>query len=357
MPITPADIYLFQSQVVADTPDGGGPMTGVEIIDGQLNNLFDDSSRTDRVNGRVSLRKAFGAVRTNTREKYLGAHAIVTHPPADGRVTATLLDLDDYQSRRDMAKAFVESYLVASVETQMILFSSQPQGARTIVAYQNLSDVRPGISDVLCLSIEQLGHAQFGFQQFVRITSLSERIIRIGSNGPQKTELVMGISEALELTFPGSDLADFLTNAQKPTRVRKADLRPDARFYGVSPITAPITEGATMVYAQRVLQAIVPAGFAESPLLDQQIAATGDPLTATGEAITESFTRTPTGGALSLQLLRPSLPGSVRVTADASAADNDVSLVEAAGGLLTREAGSGSPRRASPAAWCQWPGR
>ncbi|WP_159744447.1 hypothetical protein [Luteimonas cellulosilyticus] len=46
-----SDIKLFRPERVTDNPDGGGLATHTEIVDGEVNNLFDDISRIDRVNG------------------------------------------------------------------------------------------------------------------------------------------------------------------------------------------------------------------------------------------------------------------------------------------------------------------
>lgn len=48
MPIQSDDIKLLQSAVMADVPEGGGGATGIEIIDGQSNNILPDTSTDDR---------------------------------------------------------------------------------------------------------------------------------------------------------------------------------------------------------------------------------------------------------------------------------------------------------------------
>ena len=55
MTIQTADIKILKSQVLLDTTDGGGAMTGSEVIDGQSNNLFPDISELDRTYGRIAL--------------------------------------------------------------------------------------------------------------------------------------------------------------------------------------------------------------------------------------------------------------------------------------------------------------
>ena len=48
MAITNDDVKLFESQRLTDEEDGGGRVTGREVIDGNVNNLFQDISRIDR---------------------------------------------------------------------------------------------------------------------------------------------------------------------------------------------------------------------------------------------------------------------------------------------------------------------
>ena len=59
MAITNDDVKLFEGQRLTDEADGGGLVTGREVIDGNANNLFQDISRIDRTVGDVALRKAF----------------------------------------------------------------------------------------------------------------------------------------------------------------------------------------------------------------------------------------------------------------------------------------------------------
>ena len=74
MPIQSADIKLLKSERMTDTTDGGGAMTGTEVVDGQSNNLFPDTSQLDRALGRINFRKVFGVAHTDTTETLLGAH-------------------------------------------------------------------------------------------------------------------------------------------------------------------------------------------------------------------------------------------------------------------------------------------
>ena len=57
MAITNDGVKLFESQRLTDEEDGGGRVTGREVIDGNVNNLFQDISRIDRTVGEEEIEK------------------------------------------------------------------------------------------------------------------------------------------------------------------------------------------------------------------------------------------------------------------------------------------------------------
>ena len=63
---------------------GGGRVTGWEVIDGNVNNSFQDISR---INGNVAPRKPFIGISTDNIDTYLGSHLILTEPPKDKNVS------------------------------------------------------------------------------------------------------------------------------------------------------------------------------------------------------------------------------------------------------------------------------
>ena len=77
MAITNDDVKLFESQRLTDEENGGGRVTGREVIDGNVNNLFQDISRIDRTVADVALRKAFIGISTDNNDTYLGSHLIL----------------------------------------------------------------------------------------------------------------------------------------------------------------------------------------------------------------------------------------------------------------------------------------
>ena len=128
MTILASEVQILKSERLTDFEDGGGKMTGFEVVDGAVNNLFPDISRLDRTYGRVSLRKAFAAIRARNVDTYYGAHVIVTEPPADDAVSVTMFSTDSYADEREYARDRIESYLTPSIESRFVLFGNHLRG-------------------------------------------------------------------------------------------------------------------------------------------------------------------------------------------------------------------------------------
>ena len=94
MTITAANILLIESERMTDTDDGGGRRTATVIPDGVQGNIFPKVSRADATAGRVNLRKVYGHVDVDTVETYAGAHAIITKPPTNAKISALRRDLE-----------------------------------------------------------------------------------------------------------------------------------------------------------------------------------------------------------------------------------------------------------------------
>ena len=100
MSIVEQDLKLFKAERLTDFPDGGGRVTGREVVDGQVNNLFGNISQLDRTAGRVSLRKGFPAVATDNDDTLYGMHVVITDPPDDSRVNVLGFSTEDWKDER-----------------------------------------------------------------------------------------------------------------------------------------------------------------------------------------------------------------------------------------------------------------
>ena len=195
MPITVEDVKLMASQRLADTTDGGGQMTGNEVVDGNVNNLFPDISRLDRVYGRVSLRKAFVHIDTADNDTYNGAHAILSVPASDPNVSVCLFTTSNPHDVRTDAVDRLESYVTLGPRFQGWLWGDQPAGSRSLLVFQPVSAEPPEVGAVLCLfnakgtaneyrQYVRVMKVEQSIQDFTTTSTFSRRILTITSRAP-----------------------------------------------------------------------------------------------------------------------------------------------------------------------------
>ena len=136
MSIKNDDIKLIESPRLIDEDDGGGRVTGNEVTDGAVNNLFQDISRIDRTIGDVALIKAFIVISVNNNDEYLGGHVILTEAPKAPNVSALLFNTDDQTDERLSARNRIESYVVSGIVASFELLGNQYAGQRNMVCIQ-----------------------------------------------------------------------------------------------------------------------------------------------------------------------------------------------------------------------------
>ena len=106
---------LFENRCLSDEEDGGGRVTGREVIDGNVNNLFQDISRIDRTVGDVAQRKAFIGISNDNNDTWLGSHLILIEPPKDKNVSVLLFNTDSQTDERINARDRIEGYVVRGI--------------------------------------------------------------------------------------------------------------------------------------------------------------------------------------------------------------------------------------------------
>lgn len=310
MTILKSDIKLMASQRLSDYYDGGGAMTGNEVVSGELNNLFPDISRLDRVYGRVSLRKCFPAVMTNNSDMYYGAHAIITDPPDDDNVYVTMFSTGDFDDIRDDAKDRIESYVGMAQELLVRPMNDQLAGQRTINCFQKINSTYPEIGKTIVLT-----NVVNGDTQYVRITGVSvvrESFVH-SVYGVFEVDLVtLDISAPLNYTFPGIEVTPYTTKAN--TRIHATVVTDASRYYGVSKVVQAIAQGARTFRVDSIYNQLVPTSQIESALVDQLMG--GDTVTyyPKGPAGSMSFTGTRSDAANAIHLPDGVMPGSLDIT-------------------------------------------
>lgn len=272
MAITNSDVKILASERLSDTPDGGGRATGQAIIDEVMNNVFKDISRLDRTTGRISLRKLFAGIVTQTNDAYLGAHAILTEPPEDPRVAVLLFNTGSQTDTRTEAEDLIESYMAPASAASWDLLGNQLTGQRAIIGVQREEQTIPQVGEVFQL-------VKAGTSQFVRITNLESTIESYAyaySNDNWVTftrrRLVLSLSSPLVATFPGGEPTPKGTSSTSPSSgepkaivlsTQEADA---ARYYGISPLAKAVAAGDLSVKVGSIYSQLVPSTSRENAL-------------------------------------------------------------------------------------------
>ncbi|MCU7839784.1 MAG: hypothetical protein KZQ94_10460 [Candidatus Thiodiazotropha sp. (ex Troendleina suluensis)] len=270
MAITKADIKLMASQELTDDESGGGAMTGNEIVDGNVNNLFADISRLDRTIGRVSLRKCFPAVQTANSDRYYGSHVILTDPPDDSGISVTMFSTDDYTDRRGAARNHMENYVIRSVLSRARLYENQLEGQGTVLLMQRVGLDIPEVGQVFSLIEDEDLPGEF--EQFIKITNVDVVTQSFTDNtGDFDLDVItLSISDALRYTFHGGIPSRLDVTAQQNDAavVRRTSVADVSKYYGVSPLAQPITNGDLTLMTDSIYANIVPSAQSEVALAD-----------------------------------------------------------------------------------------
>ena len=280
MPITAKDIVIYESARLTDEDNGGGLPTGKKVVDGQVNNLFPDTSRLDRTQGRVNIRKVFCGVAVDTQEGYQGSHFMVSKDAADSHVNmiafaGTATDI------RATVKNDIESYLVPGVSARMYLLGDQYKGQRMILAFQELSAPEPELGGTLLLRGED-PDTKATYEQYIKVAEYEahEQTFTYEHNGEFKTLVrrvcTIKITARLTATFYGG--TPWPTGAKPAGSAKVADILSTtvadaARYYGVTALARRAMPGDLQVRVNSVYKPIVPSAYSENLLTDRAAAA------------------------------------------------------------------------------------
>lgn len=303
MPILPSDIQLLESERMRDTADGGGRQTGNVIPSGLAGNVFPKVSRVDSVYGRVNLRKIYVAVRTATLDMYAGAHAIITDPPDNDRISCCLFSTGSAFDTRTQARDRIESYVVAGPLSRMRLYGNQLVGQKAVLCYQREEEPLPDVGDVIVLSVEADGYAPAS--QYVRIADVTHevRTFTDDSGDFRRRVITLKIGASLAQTFPGAEVTRLSTDAS-PTRLRVTQVADASKYYGIQPLAEEALAGALTLRLSSVYAPLVPSTQRETGVSLASIAGASHFKTI-GDRQSLAFLTTPT------TLPRSVLPGSV----------------------------------------------
>ena len=336
MTISTTELKIFRSQRNRDTADGGGAMAPTEVVDGELNNVFDDISSEDRVTGRVSVRKVFPGVFSNDTDRFFGAGLVVISPAIDPAVDVLLTRATGYDDERSDVVGQIESFMVPAGTLLWRLFNDHLQGTGSLTLFALSDAPSPDLGDTLFLQRRD----DASIQEAVRIQEIVSRTTQtfVDELGTfQRDILVVQLSRPLKQRWDGTQVfRNTASFADLQTILRDSTVSAGAKYFGVKPITQDIAQGDLNLQVDNPFARIVPSTSAEVPVADQPASLAGVSFAPAGaeNAITVN------AGSLAFVAGTPKtvhiggtvLPGSVAVSGTLEGEDNGGGTITFAGG-------------------------
>ncbi|MNK67881.1 hypothetical protein D3C87_872270 [compost metagenome] len=319
MSILSGDIKLLASQRLTDTPDGGGRVTGHEIVSGEHNSLFPDVSDLDRAYGVVNLRKAFLAVQTDDTDTYYGANTTVLLPPSDPNVGLCLMSTKDHHDTRDAARDVLERYLARGPKWRGFLYDTQLEGQRAIRFFQRVEVRLPEVGETLVL-VGNEGKAG-EFEQYVRVLEVTQQLAKFQIPGVAeftRNVVTCKLADPLRYTFEGEQPTpyDVVTNVK--TALRETVVADAANYFATTKLAEDAAFGAMQVKAKTIFTQLVPAARSETPAVDLTAAGELASLVDSGQGLVSFSTVASIAPSRGLFLGSGAKPGSLTITIGAA---------------------------------------
>jgi len=321
MAILTGDLRLLASEVMADSPEGGGGLVESVIVDGQSNNIFGDIPHLARVYGHVGLRKIFAAVRTQTDEPFLGTHVILSKLPKDQKLGVNLFKTGDHFDTRPEAAARIENYRAQGAKYLGFLYGTQYQGSQTLTIFQSESAAVPTNGEVFLIL-----KAANNTEQYVRVVAVTSVVQEFtDTQGVFKRRVVsVELANPLEYDFQGTEMSryDGMTPASVLYRTTVANA---AKYYSARPLKTSASLGDYSVMVDSVYSQVVPSSQSQTPLIDLTAAGNTTPMIPAAAGTTSITFDHTIGSAVNVYLGRPCYPSSLSI--------------EYSGGVITDNAG------------------
>lgn len=352
MAISTTDLKIYKSQRNRDTADGGGAMSPNEVVDGELNNVFDDISSEDRVTGRVSIRKVFPGVFSDNTDRYYGAGLMIIEPARDEAVDVLLARREFYDDERADIVDRIQSYLIPGATEQWRLWNDHLTGTGALTLYAPSTAPDPDLGDTWFLE-DTNNLVPTEPVRIQQIISRTEQTFYDGSGSYTRDILQVQLSRPLRGDWPGTEVLRTTTSTP-PTRLRSSTVAAGARYYGVREVVEKIEKDDLTVKVQNPYRRIVPTTSAEQPLTDQRATLSDVSYVQAGSegAISVSASQSYAAGEeKSWYVGSTVLPGSVEISGTVSATDTGTGTLEFSGsnttGTVDYETGEISIRRQS----------
>lgn len=325
MTISTTDLKIYKSQRNRDTDDGGGAMSPNLVVNGELNNVFDNISSEDRVTGRVSILKIYPGVFSDNTDKFYGAGLMIIEPAHDDAVDVVMTRATRYDDERVDVVRRIEGYLVASAAIPWRLFNNHTEGTVALTLFAPSDAQSPDLGETLFLEDRSEIQPTEGINVQRVVSRTQQTFYDTNGSAFQRDVLILELSRPLQADWEGESITRS-TVALPQTQLRTSSVSAGARYYGVKKVESDITAGDLVVNVGNPFSRIVPSTNAESPVADERASLPNVSFTQSGleDAITVSTgSVSVTGGtAQSFYVGSSVLPGSLTLSGSFSATDN-----------------------------------
>lgn len=268
MTIYKDDIKLFESKVMNDESDGGGEITGNEIVSGEHNSIFPDISDLDRAYGVVNIRSIHLKVDSTDGDTFYGATVGLLETPLDENVDVTLMSVNNPYIERDETKDIVERYLTSGVKYQGELMNAQLQGQRAIRIMQYPSRKLPKVGDVLVLRDKSTGYEQYC--KLVKVSGEDQVFFEYNHGNYTLKIVTCEISEPLRQTFGGKETSPQLTSSPD-SEVSETMVADASKYFGTRTLKEDALFNESTLRVDSIYSQLVPSARVDTPHINVPI--------------------------------------------------------------------------------------
>lgn len=273
MAITQNDLEILKSEIMTDTPDGGGLPTGIAVINGVSNNLLPDVSDIDRLIGRVRLRKVYIAVKTANTDLLQASRMLLTELPDNPNISVFFFKASSFADRRVDAQNKIESYLAFGSKWAGHLLETQLSGQRVIQVSLDKNDPIPAVGQPLAI-VQNEGQSDEYYQYIrpLKVDTVERRFQRTVSEAVTRTVATIEFGDTLTHTFNGLTVPEFYQNANTNRRaiLREARVADAAKYYSASRLAEPVVAmQSRQVRLDSIYTQVVPSTQVETPILQR----------------------------------------------------------------------------------------
>ena len=274
MPLLAGDIRFALSANMADVPEGGGPPSATLMTSGRSNELFPDISEETRTVGRTEIYSFFSVLRNADRAMLGGANLILAEPPADPRVSVTLLTLKDpFATRADIVRR-IESGMSPGSEWAGYLLENHSAPMRSVTLLQRPGMSPPTIGRTYILVYNEGLAGERRQRITIKSVDVQVRMFTEIINNQlvdfQAQVVSCELMGALQYDFPGSPPSRLYARQANKTMVRETVYSDSGMFYSASRLTAPTAINDTWLQVASVYAQIVPNSRTEAAAVDQR---------------------------------------------------------------------------------------